>query len=124
MHMKSNYRFSENQFKTVKNTFNSRFDVSQVNRTGNIKVSLNGNDDEYWILYYRNNGKFLWRRINAKTGARHPLNMITRYKRTVNCSTHVYEYMCYEINSSEFDTLNQALDYIKNYMCFYRGIEL
>ena len=119
-----NSNFSKKQINTVKNFLGINFNVEEISRSGNINVSIKGNDTEHWVLYARPGNKFLWRRINDLTGTVHPLNMGTRKTREIVYRGQKYTEKYYHVNMSYINTFEEAVNYIGKYMSKYRNIHI
>ena len=124
--MKSN--FNEAEILTVFGAFNNKFDV-RVNKAGNINLvyRFRTNPDEHFVLYYTQNKKYLWRR-HIGNGYCYPLNMVNR-KRTGPIHKDIYNgkpfywyTRRFDINDCEFETVNDAVNYFRNYLRKYRRI--
>lgn len=126
--MKSN--FTALEFALVGINFGSIFNVS-LNKAGNIKVvNPSTADKEFWVLYKLKNGNLLWRRhglcgsINGRYHYCYPLNMVGRkregeiekYIDKSTGKTYYLAYRPYEIKNSEFQTIEEAIEYFDNYI--------
>lgn len=125
--MKSN--FTEAEILTVFGAFNNKFDV-RVNKAGNIDLvyRFRTNKNEHFVLYFTQNGKYLWRRhigwgycypLNMRGRKRiGPINKVVLYDGTV---VKYYE-RHFNIKDCEFETVNDAVNYFRNYLKKYRRI--
>lgn len=123
--MKNN--FSENEVSNIKSVFGNDFNV-RVNKCGNIELTpINSDNGEFFVLYLTPNKRYLWRRFNPGLFgyACCPLNMRNRYRTgDINSYTYngkIYKYYSrnWDIRNCEFDTVNESIDYFKNYVNKY-----
>lgn len=124
--MKSNY--TEAEILTVFGAFNNKFDV-RVNKAGNIDLvyRFRTNKNEHFVLYFTQNGKYLWRR-HIGFGYCYPLHMVNRF-RTGPIHKDMYDgkpfywyQRHHDIKDYEFDSVNDAVNYFRNYLRKYRRI--
>ena len=123
--MKNN--FSENEVLSIKSVFGNDFNV-RVNKCGNIELApINSDNNEYFVLYLTPNKRYLWRRFSLGLFGYNifPLNMRNRY-RTSNIESYSYDgktFTYYQrhwyIEDCKFDSVNEAIDYFKNYVNKY-----
>ena len=128
--MKNNY--SESEVSNIKSTFSSAFNV-RVNRAGNIELKpIDSNNNDFFVLYFTANKRYLWRRLgNGMFGTYiYPLNMKNRY-RTSNIESYSYEGKTYKyylrhwnIEDCKFDSIDDAINYFKDYIKKYRNITI
>ena len=124
--MKNN--FLENEVLRIKSVFSNDFNV-RVNRCGNIELKpINSCYDEYFVLYLTPNKRYMWRRFNRGCFREYnitPLNMKNRYRTgdinsyTYNGKTYKYYSRNWDIRNCEFDTVNESINYFKNYVNKY-----
>lgn len=122
--------FSNEQLLEIFNALSSKLFI-RVNRAGNIDV-VNPNRKnplEHFVLYFTPNQRYLWRRWFDKYYA-YPLNMKGR-KRIGEIHREKYgdkEFTWYNrewnMINCEFDTVDEALDYFKEYMKKYHNVSL
>ena len=127
--MKNN--FSEIEFSNVKSAFGNNFNV-RVNKAGNIELThIDSNNHEFFVLYFTDNGRYLWRRLGIGMFGiyAHPLNMKNRY-RTSNIESYSYDGKTFKyyqrhwnIEDCKFDSVNEAIDYFKNYIKKYNKLD-
>lgn len=121
--MKQN--FTESEFNMVKNMCGTNLNAC-LNKAGNIKVTQNGKG-YFWVLYLTPNNRYLWRKHGDGTYANYcyPLNM--RNRNVTDTYKTPYGYTCTYYNfakHAEFDTVEQAVNYFKNYMKKYHKVSL
>lgn len=123
--MKNN--FSENEVLNIKSVFGNDFNV-RVNKCGNIELTpINQDNNEYFVLYLTPNKRYLWRRFSLGLFGYKifPLNMRNRYRTgdinsyTYNGKTYKYYSRNWDIRNCEFDTVNESINYFKNYVNKY-----
>ena len=123
--MKNN--FSENEVLNIKSVFGNDFNV-RVNKCGNIELTpINSDNNEYFVLYFTPNKRYLWRRFSLGLFGYKifPLNMRNRYRTgDINSYTYngkIYKYYSrnWDIRNCEFDTVNESINYFKNYVNKY-----
>ena len=123
--MKNN--FSENEVLNIKSVFGNDFNV-RVNKCGNIELTpINSDNNEYFVLYLTPNKRYLWRRFSLGLFGykSFPLNMRNRYRTgDINSYTYngkIYKYYSrnWDIRNCEFNTVNESIDYFKNYVNKY-----
>lgn len=123
--MKNN--FSENEVSSIKSVFSNDFNV-RVNKCGNIELApINSDNNEFFVLYLTPNKRYLWRRFSLGLFGYKifPLNMRNRYRTgDINSYTYngkIYKYYSrnWDIRNCEFDTVNESIDYFKNYVNKY-----
>ena len=123
--MKNN--FSENEVLNIKSVFGNDFNV-RVNKCGNIELTpINQDNNEYFVLYLTSNKRYLWRRFSLGLFGYKifPLNMRNRYRTgdinsyTYNGKTYKYYSRNWDIRNCEFDTVNESINYFKNYVNKY-----
>lgn len=123
--MKNN--FSENEVLNIKSVFGNDFNV-RVNKCGNIELTpINPDNDEYFVLYLTPNKRYLWRRFSLGLFGYKifPLNMRNRYRTgdinsyTYNGKTYKYYSRNWNIRNCEFDTVNESINYFKDYVNKY-----
>lgn len=123
--MKNN--FSENEVLNIKSVFGNDFNV-RVNKCGNIELTpVNSNNNEYFVLYLTPNKRYLWRRFSLGLFGYNisPLNMRNRYRTgDINSYTYngkIYKYYSrnWDIRNCEFNTVNESINYFKNYVNKY-----
>jgi len=127
--MKNNY--SESEVSNIKSIFGSTFNV-RVNRAGNIELKpIDSNNNDFFVLYFTNK-RYLWRRLsNGMFGIyAYPLNMKNRY-RTSNIESYSYDGKTYKyyqrhwnIEDCKFDSVDDAINYFKDYIKKYRNITI
>lgn len=116
--MKSN--FNNIEFDILTKKVGNRGKV-RINKCGNLEVKfINTENEEWFVLYFTRNNKYLWRR-HAYTyygRCQYPLNM-----RRPTCEKgktwdgENYYYRPYSVENSEFNTFNEAIDYFfRNYL--------
>ena len=116
--MKSN--FSNSELRIIHEKVGSH-GIVRINKAGNIDIRFNNTkNDEWFVLYFTRNKKYLWRR-HAYTyygKCEYPLNM-RRFKveKIKDWEGNYYNYRPYTIENSEFNTFNEAVDYFfRNYL--------
>lgn len=123
--MKNN--FSENEVLNIKSVFGNDFNV-RVNKCGNIELTpVNPDNNEYFVLYFTPNKRYLWRRFSLGLFGYKifPLNMRNRYRTgdinsyTYNGKTYKYYSRNWDIRNCEFDTVNESINYFKDYVNKY-----
>ena len=125
--MKNN--FSNEQTLSVFSALGTKFFV-RVNRAGNIDVvnPSRTNDEEHFVLYLTPNKRYMWRRWFDKYYC-HPLNMVNRKRvgeihyGTWNGQKFSYYNRSWDIKNCEFDTVDEAITYFKNYATKYHNVK-
>lgn len=111
----NNYTNTEVEFLT--NKVGNKGKV-RVNKCGNLEVKFNNTkDDEWFVLYFTRNKKYLWRRhaVTYYGKCEYPLNMKRDKKTTIHSPySGDYTYRPYCVDNSEFTTFNEAIDYFFN----------
>ena len=121
--MKNN--FLENEVLNIKSAFSNDFNV-RVNKCGNVELTpINSDNGEFFVLYLTPNKRYLWRRFSLGLFGYKifPLNMRNRCNKietyTFNGKTYKYSHRDFDIRNCEFDTVNESIDYFKNYVNKY-----
>lgn len=129
--MKKN-NFTDQEIATIVKELSPKLNA-RVNKGGNITVVEVASDGRvFWVLYYVGENRYLWRKHtwNGYGTYCHPLNMVGRkrigeiHRETYGTHTFTWYDREWDIRKCEFDSVENAVKYFKNYLKKYRHINV